>query len=97
MLFVLTHAIAVFKWISSLTVSLKEITTRFEERTSALVYDMRKISSSVEKLAEAVVRFERIEEVSRDHEIRLRHVEQGCPLFKSSGALFERHCEKGGE
>ena len=74
-LFVLTHAIAVFKWISSLTSSLKEITAKFEERTSALVWDLRKISGSVEKLAEAVVRFERIEEVSRDHEARLRHME----------------------
>lgn len=74
-LFVLTHAIAVFKWISTLTASLKEITARFEERTSALVFDMRKISDSVGKLAEAVVRFERIEEVSRDHEIRIRTLE----------------------
>lgn len=76
-LFVLTHAVAVFKWISTLTASLKEITARFEERTSVLVFDIRKISGSVEKLAEAVVRFERIEEVSRDHEARLRHMEQG--------------------
>ena len=75
-LFVLTHAVAVFKWISTLTASLKEITARFEERTSVLVFDIRKISGSVEKLAEAVVRFERIEEVSRDHEARLRHLEQ---------------------
>ncbi len=75
-LFVLTHAVAVFKWISTLTASLKEITARFEERTSALVYDIRKISGSVETLAAAVVRFERIEEVSRDHEARLRHMEQ---------------------
>lgn len=75
-LFVLTHAVAVFKWISTLTASLKEITARFEERTSALVFDMRKISDSVGKLAEAVVRFERIEEVSRDHEIRIRTLEQ---------------------
>jgi hypothetical protein len=75
-LFVLTHAMAVFKWISTLTVSLKEITAKFEERTSALVWDMRKISGSVEKLAEAVVRFERIEEVSRDHEARIRQMEQ---------------------
>jgi len=74
-LFVLTHAVAVFKWISTLTASLKEITARFEERTSALVFDMRKISDSVGKLAEAVVRFERIEEVSRDHEIRIRTLE----------------------
>jgi hypothetical protein len=75
-LFVLTHAVAVFKWISTLTASLKEITARFEERTSVLVFDMRKISESVGKLAEAVVRFERIEEVSRDHEIRIRTLEQ---------------------
>lgn len=75
-LFVLTHAIAVFKWVSSLTSSLKEITAKFEERTSALVYDMRKISGSVETLAAAVVRFERIEEVSRDHETRIRILEQ---------------------
>jgi len=75
-LFVLTHAIAVFKWISTLTASLKEITARFEERTSVLMFDMRKISDSVGKLAEAVVRFERIEEVSRDHEIRIRTLEQ---------------------
>ena len=75
-LFVLTHAVAVFKWISTLTASLKEITAKFEERTSALVYDMRKISGSVETLAAAVVRFERIEEVSRDHETRIRVLEQ---------------------
>lgn len=75
-LFVLTHAVAVFKWVSSLTSSLKEITAKFEERTSALVYDMRKISGSVEVLAAAVVRFERIEEVSRDHEARIRSLEQ---------------------
>lgn len=75
-LFVITHAIAVFKWISSLTASLKEITAKFEERTSALVWDMRKISGSVETLAAAVVRFERIEEVSRDHETRIRSLEQ---------------------
>lgn len=74
-LFVLTHAVAVFKWISSLTVSLKEITAKFEERTSALVWDMRKISGSVESLAAAVVRFERIERDVSDHEIRLREIE----------------------
>ena len=76
-LFVLTHAIAVFKWISSLTVSLKEITAKFEERTSALVWDLRKISGSVEKLAEAVVRFERIEKDVADHETRVRALEEG--------------------
>jgi hypothetical protein len=75
-LFVITHAIAVFKWISTLTASLKEITARFEERTSALVYDIRKISGSVETMAATVVRFERIEEVSRDHEVRIRTLEQ---------------------
>jgi len=75
-LFVITHAIAVFKWISSLTASLKEITAKFEERTSALVWDMRKISGSVEALAAAVVRFERIEKDVSDHEVRLRILEQ---------------------
>lgn len=74
-LFVITHAIAVFKWISSLTASLKEITAKFEERTSALVYDIRKISGSVESLATAVVRFERIEKDVSDHEFRIRTLE----------------------
>lgn len=74
-LFVITHAIAVFKWISSLTASLKEITAKFEERTSALVWDLRKISGSVESLAAAVVRFERIERDVSDHEIRIRGLE----------------------
>lgn len=74
-LFVLTHAIAVFKWVSSLTSSLKEITAKFEERTSALVWDMRKISGSVESLAAAVVRFERIERDVSDHEARIRELE----------------------
>lgn len=75
-LFVITHAIAVFKWISSLTASLKEITAKFEERTSALVYDIRKISGSVESLATAVVRFERIEKDVSDHEVRIRTLEE---------------------
>lgn len=75
-LFVITHAIAVFKWISSLTASLKEITAKFEERTSALVWDMRKISGSVESLATAVVRFERIEKDVSDHELRIRTLEE---------------------
>jgi len=75
-LFIITHAIAVFKWVASLTASLKEITAKFEERTSALVFDMRKISGSVETLAMAVVRFERIEKDVMDHEHRIRTLEE---------------------
>jgi cell shape-determining protein MreC len=77
-LFVIAHAFTVFRWISSLTSSLTGITEKFEERTSALLFDMRVLRSSLEQVANTLARFERVEEGHRDHEARLRKIEQEC-------------------
>lgn len=82
-LFMITHAFALFKWVSSITTSLKGITEKFEERTSALVYDIRTIRASMEQLASTVVRFEHVEAGHRDHEDRIRLLERACVLVSS--------------
>ncbi len=74
-LFLTTQAVALFKWISNLNKSLEAIIVRFEERSSVVTSDLRKINETLKQLANADYRITKVEESVRDHEERLREVE----------------------
>lgn len=74
-LFLVTQAIALFRWISNLNKSLEAIIVRFEERSVMVTTDLRKVNASLEKLANADWRITKMEEVSDDHEERIRIIE----------------------
>ena len=73
--FLVTQALALFKWISNLNKSLETIIVRFEERSVMVTTDLRKVNASLEKLANADWRLTKMEEVSDDHEERIRIIE----------------------
>lgn len=72
-LFFVAQSIAFFKWIKS----SGEWMSRMEERTSAIVGDLRKVNKSLELLATADYRISQMEKNVADHEERLRELENG--------------------
>lgn len=73
MLFLIGHSIALFKWIKS----SGEWMSRMDERTNAVVGDLRKVNRSLELLATADYRISQMEKNVADHEERIRELETG--------------------
>lgn len=74
-LFFITQTIALFRWISGISRSLESIAVRMEERTSAMMGDLRKVNHSLEALATADLRLSNVEKGLSDHETRIREIE----------------------
>lgn len=55
-IFAITQLILFFKWITKLSEEIKVLATRFEERTSLLREDVKKINNVLETLATAALR-----------------------------------------
>lgn len=72
-LFFVAQSIALFKWIKS----SGEWMSRMEERTSAIVGDLKKVNKSLELLATADYRISQMEKNVADHEERIRELETG--------------------
>lgn len=75
-LFFVTHFITLFKWINAMGTSIKEVTIKMEERTGAIMDDLRKVNQSLEALATTGLRLGTIERRLEDQEIRIRAVER---------------------
>jgi len=75
-LFFITHFITLFKWINTMGESIREVTVKMEERTTAIMGDLEKINSSLEALATAGIRIGTVERRIDDHEGRIRFVER---------------------
>lgn len=77
-LFAITQLILFFKWITKLSEEIKVLATRFEERTSLLREDVKKINHVLETLATAALRVNVVERQTQDHEERIREMERKC-------------------
>lgn len=80
-LFAITQLILFFKWITKLSEEIKILATRFEERTSLLREDVKKINNVLETLATAALRVNQVERQALDHEGRIREIERKCREF----------------
>lgn len=80
-LFFVTHFITLFKWINAMSDSIKEVTIKMEERTNAIMSDLRKVNASLEALATAGIRIGNVESRVTDHELRIRVIERDVALF----------------
>lgn len=80
-LFAVTQLILFFKWITKLSEEIKVLATRFEERTSLLREDVKKINNVLENLVNAALRVNAVERQALDHEERLREIERKCREF----------------
>lgn len=80
-LFAITQLILFFKWITKLSEEIKVLATRFEERTSLLREDVKKINNVLENLVNAALRVNAVERQALDHEDRLREIERKCREF----------------
>lgn len=83
-IFAITQLILFFKWITKLSEEIKVLATRFEERTSLLREDVKKINNVLETLATAALRVNQVERQALDHEERIREIERKCREFGQS-------------
>lgn len=74
-LFLITQTIALFRWISGISGSLNSIAVKMEERTAAMMNDLKKVNDSLQALATADLRLSNAERSINDHESRLRELE----------------------
>lgn len=74
---VIGYLIAFFRWIYKLSDSITGLGARFEERTGAMISDMRRMGKTLEELASVRTELTRLHEQSKDHEIRIRKLEYG--------------------
>lgn len=74
-LFLITQTIALFRWISGISSSLESIAVKMEERTAAMMNDLKKVNDSLQALATADLRLSNVERGINDHESRLRELE----------------------
>lgn len=69
------YGVAFFKWLNKLAESITSLGVRFEERTGAMISDMRKMGQTLDQLASVRTELSRLHEQSKDHEVRIRQLE----------------------
>lgn len=75
-IFIVGLTVGFFKWLHGLVVSIKELATRFDERSLNISRHLAKIDETIKTLANADTRLMFLEESSADHEGRIRNLEQ---------------------
>lgn len=70
------YTVAFWKFISNMNSNVAVLATKIDERTTSLVAHLKKIDSTLDKLANADIRLSTLEALGLDHESRLRSLER---------------------
>lgn len=74
-IFLATNIIVLVKAYVKLSENNLVLSAKFEERTNAILTDIRKINQTLSELADVKNDLKRLHEDSRDHELRIRKLE----------------------